>query len=294
MDTVAVTGGNGELGRAVLEHLGSRGYRTVNLNRGKRREDAADEYLTTDLTDAGETYGSLARSDADAVAHLGMIPTPERTPGYVTFESNAMSTYHVLEAAASLGIDTVVLASSLSVLGAGFEEDPVDVRYLPVDEEHPITPTTSYGLGKQTLEVVADGFGRADGPPTTVSSIRFPWVTSESAMRETFAEPDRSLDALRERGAFHTARNTLFAYLPIDDAARAVRRAVEADFAGHERFFAVADDTAAALPSAELADRLYADAERRSPLSGHESLISNEKAGEVLGWAAERSWRELV
>jgi nucleoside-diphosphate-sugar epimerase len=294
MDTVAVTGGNGEVGRAVLDHLGDHGYRTVNLNRGKRGEAIADAYFTTDLTDAGETYGSLARSDADAVVHLGMIPTPDRTPEYVTFESNAMSTYHVLEAAASLGIDTVALASSLSALGAGFEDDPVDVRYLPVDEEHPLAPTNPYGIGKQVLEVVADGFGRADGPPTTISSIRFPWVTSDEAMRETFAAADRSLDALREAGVFHTARNTLFTYLSIDDAARVVRRAVEADFGGHERFFAVADDTTAALPTAGVVERLYDDADIRSSLSGHESLISNEKAGEVLGWTAERSWRELV
>ena len=144
------------------------------------------------------------------------------------------------------------------------------------------------------LEIVADGFGRADGPPTTVSSIRFPWVTSDEAMRETFAAANRSLDALREAGVFHTARNTLFAYLSIDDAARVVRRAVEADFGGHERFFAVADDTTAALPTADVVERLYGDADVRSTLSGHESLVSNEKAGEVLGWAAERSWRESV
>lgn len=105
---------------------------------------------------------------------------------------------------------------------------------------------------------------------------------------------DRSLDALREVSVFHTARNTLFAYLPIDDAARVVRRAVEADFDGHERFFAVADDTTAALPTADVVQRLYDDAGARSMLSGHESLVSNEKAGEVPGWAAERSWRELV
>jgi nucleoside-diphosphate-sugar epimerase len=293
MDTVAVTGGNGELGQPVLRHLSDRGYETVNLNRGKRRGDVADAYLTTDLTDAGETYGSLAKSDADAVVHLGMVPTPDRTPPHVTYESNAMSTYHVLDAAETLGIDTVVLASSLSAIGAGFEDDPVDVRYLPVDESHPLTPTTPYGLGKQSLEVVADGFGRADGPPTTISSLRFPWVIDEAAMRETFVEADRSLDALRERGVFHTARNTLFAYLPMRDAVRIVRRVVEAEFVGHERFWAVAGDTATSLPSAELADQLYPEAERRTTLSGYESLISAEKAETVLEWTPERSWRDL-
>lgn len=65
----------------------------------------------------------------------------------MTFEGDAMSAYHVLEAAASLGVDTVALASSPSALGAGSEDDPVDVRYLPVDEKHPLTPTNPCGIG---------------------------------------------------------------------------------------------------------------------------------------------------
>ncbi len=293
MTTVAVTGGNGTLGRAVLADLDDAGYRTVNLNRGARGEAVADEYRRTDLLDAGEVYGSLARPVPDAVVHLGMIPTPETSPGHVTFRSNAMSTYHVLEAATALGVGTVVLASSLSALGAGFEDAPADVRSLPVDEAHPLTPTNPYGLGKQVLEVTADGFGRADGPPRTVSSLRFPWVTTEDALRETFVGCDRSLDGIREAGHFHTARNTLFTYVHAADAARAVRAAVEASFEGHERFFVAADDTTTTTPSGTLAAECYPDATRRSELRGTEALVSSEKAERLLGWAPERSWREF-
>lgn len=290
--TVAVTGGNGTLGRAVIARLNDAGYRTVNVNRGGRGETIADEYRRTDLLDAGEVYGSLARRVPDAVVHLGMIPTPEQSPGYVTFRSNALSSYHVLEASAALGVETVVLASSLSALGAGFEDDPVDVRYLPVDEDHPLTPTNPYGIGKQVLEVTADGFGRADGPPRTVSSLRFPWVTPAADLRETFVEADRSLEGIRESGQFHTARNTLFAYLHIADAASAVRAAVEASFEGHERFWVVADDTTAAVPTRELAAECYPDATLRTEFRDAESLISAEKATRLLDWSPERSWRD--
>lgn len=293
VSTVAVTGGNGTLGRAVLEDLADADYRTVNLNRGSRGEAVADEYRRTDLLDAGEVYGSLVRQVPDAVVHLGMVPTPETSPAHVTFRSNAMSSYHVLEAASALGVGTVVLASSLSALGAGFEADPVDVRSLPVDEAHPLTPTNPYGLGKQVLEVTADGFGRADGSPQTVSSLRFPWVTPPEAMRETFVEPDRSLDAVRESGHFHTARNTLFAYVHLADAARAVRAAVEASFEGHERFWVVADDTTVSTPSRTLAEECYPGATRRTELRETEALVSSAKAARLLGWSPERSWREL-
>lgn len=299
LDVVAVTGGNGTLGRAVVARLNEAGYRTVNLSRGKTDAADADAYLRTDLLDAGEVYGSLARSDADAVAHLGALPTPERTPGYVTFRSNAVGTYHVLEAAAALDVGSVALASSLSALGAGFDPDPIDVRYLPVDEDHPATPANPYGIGKLTAETVADGFGRADGPPRTISSLRFPWVVTPEDVAATFggereneAGTDRSLPGIRAAGDFETARDTLFTYVHVDDAARAVERALTAGFAGHERFFPVAADTTTTTPSARLAAEVYPDATVLRDLEGIESLVSGRKAVEVLGWRPKRSWRD--
>ena len=64
-EAVAVTGGNGRVGKHVLEHLASEGYRTVNLSRGKREEDHSDAYIRTDLLDAGEVLdGRLLFYDA--------------------------------------------------------------------------------------------------------------------------------------------------------------------------------------------------------------------------------------
>jgi nucleoside-diphosphate-sugar epimerase len=290
MDTVAVTGGNGQLGSALLADLAERGYRTVNLSRGARRESVADRYLRTDLLDPGEVYGSLARADPDAVAHFGAIPRPDESPGHVTFRSNAQTPYHVLEAAEALGVETVVLASSLSAMGAGFE-DEVTVEYLPVDESHPLTPSNPYGIGKQVGEVVADGFGRRDGPPTTVVSLRFATVMDDAELRTVFAEADRTPEGVREAGFFEKARKTLFAYLRVEDAVSLAVRALSADFAGHEVFFGAARDTTVDAPSEELATRY--DAEIRDDLTGYESLIDTAKAEETLGWRTERSWRDF-
>ena len=291
--TVAVTGGNGSVGRAVLEHLGDAGYRTVNVNRGKRGEARADEYVRADLTDPGDVYGALNTADADAVVHLGMIPTPESNPGHEVFESNAQSPYLVLEAAEGLGLDTAVLASSLCAMGAGYEPTPRTPAYLPVDEAVPLEPSTAYGIGKRALEVVADGFGRREGPPRTVTSIRFPWVASDDALRERFVEDDRSVAGLRDAGLFEGTRNSLFSYVHRDDAARFVVSALEAEFEGHERFFLSAPDTAVEMPTADLVREHYPDAEVRAEFEEYDALISTEKASERLGWTPERSWRDL-
>ncbi|WP_123538629.1 NAD-dependent epimerase/dehydratase family protein [Halosimplex salinum] len=288
IDRVAVTGGNGKIGEAILGEFAERGYETVNVARGKRREDVADRYCTTDLLDAGETYGALASTDVDAVVHMGTIPSPVRNPEHVTFESNAMSAYHVLEAATELGLEAVVLPSSINVMGADYQDAPTDVRSLPVDEDHPLTPRDPYALGKHTTEVLGDGFGRRPDAPQ-VASLRYPWVGTGAQLREKYAERDRSLAALRASGR---SRSTLFSYLHLADAASIARRAVEADFDGHEPFWAVAADTNADVRSETLAAEFFPDAERRRPLDGHESLVSVDKARELLDWEPEHSWRD--
>ncbi|WP_276272564.1 NAD-dependent epimerase/dehydratase family protein [Haloarcula litorea] len=296
VETIAVTGGNGRVGRAVLEHLVERGYRTVNLSRGSREESHSQTYLTTDLLDAGEVYGSLAKSDPDAVVHLGMIPTPESTPGYRTFESNAMSTYHVLEAAGGVGVETVALASSLSAIGGGFEPDPITVDSLPVDEGHRLTPSTPYGLGKQTLETVADGFARREhGAPRTIASLRFPWVVDDDLARETFVEGDRTLDGLRAADELRGQRNTLFTYVHVSDVADLVRRSVEAAFEGHERLWVSAPDTSLETATEAVVGELFPEADVRDgfPETEHAPLVDTAKAERLLGWEPTWSWRTL-
>jgi nucleoside-diphosphate-sugar epimerase len=288
-ETVLLTGATGRIGPAVLDGLNRAGYRTVGASRSLPDRRVADRYLRADCTDAGETYGLLAAVEPDAVVHFGTLSTPESTPGYVTYASNVLTTYHVLEAAAALGVDRVVLASSLSAMGAGFEPDPVRVDYLPVDEAHPLTPSNPYGLGKQVAEVTAEGVARRAGAPT-VASLRFPWVTTDADVEATFVDPDRTLAGIRESGFFHKARNTLFAYLHVDDAAAAVLRAVGAEFAGHEAFSLAAPDTTTETPTAEVVGEVYPDAELRGTMDGHGSLVSTAKAREVLGWEPERSW----
>lgn len=293
LDTIAVTGGNGKIGEAILEHLSAHGYETANVSRGKRREEVSDSYVTTDLLDAGETYGALAKTDADAVIHMGTIPDPYRTPDFRTYESNVMSAVHVLEAADSLGLETVVLPSSINALGSEHQERPAEVNYLPIDEAHPRTPDDPYGIAKHAMEVTADGFGRRPSTDLTIASLRYPWVTTDEEMREAFVETDRSLSALADVHPA-TGRDVLFSYLAIEDGARIARKAVEADFEGHETFWAVAGDTTADAPTAAVVEAFFPDADVRDSFEGHEGIVDLSKAKALLDWEPTRSWRDLA
>jgi nucleoside-diphosphate-sugar epimerase len=288
--TVAVTGGNGKLGGAVLEELAAAGYYTLDIARGSRRENVADEYRTTDLTIAGEVYGSLASTDVDAIVHAGTIPNPSSHPGHVTFSNNVLSTYYLLEAARALDIESVCLASSINAMSAYWQAYPIEVSYLPVDEAHPDTPRDPYGLAKQVMEFAADGIGRGTGRPRTINSLRYPWLPTDEEAREAFAEPTRTLATVdHESGG--GGRDDLFAYLHISDAAQAARRAIEADFDGHERFWVVADDTTMDTPSADLVG-VYGDVSDPG-FMGNEAHVDTSKAQRILDWTPTRTWRDL-
>lgn len=291
IDSVAITGGNGIVGQVLLDHFAEHGYRTVNVARGKQREDVSDVYRTTNLLDAGQVYGSLASTDVDAVVHMGTIRWPIEHPWHVTYKSQVITTYHILEATSHLNIDNVVLPSSINVMGCVYQDPPTEVYYLPVDEEHPLTPRDPYALGKHSIEVTADGFGRLVEGPRSIATLRYPWVASEDEIEETFVEKDRTIAGLQEAW-HHTTRDVLFSYIHAEDAASIARRAIETDFEGHERFWAVAADTTAEVKNEELITEYYPDAEIHGDLGPYESLISIEKARNILDWEPEHSWRD--
>ncbi|NGM71281.1 NAD(P)-dependent oxidoreductase [Natronolimnobius sp. AArcel1] len=289
IEVVAVTGGNGRIGERVLVELNEHGYRTVNLERSERRKAVADQYVTIDLEDAGQVYGALAQSGADAVIHMGTVSSPRHQPGYVTYRNNVMSTYHVLEAAVELGLEAVCLASSINAMGASFQDVPIEVEYLPVDEEHPTTPRDPYAIAKRVIEVTADGFGRDENEPPIIGSLRYPWVANGEELDSSFVRSDRTLEA----GVPDVPGGVqeLFAYVHVDDAAAAARRVIEADFDGHETFWIVADGTTMETSTDELVKECYPDAALRRSFSGHESLVENTKAKDRLGWEPDHSWR---
>jgi len=316
IETVAVTGGNGRIGRATIETLNEHGYRTINLDRSEKfgteasrqeAEQIADEYLTVDLLDAGDVFGALASSDSDAVVHLGTIRGATNHPGHTIYESNVMTSYNVMEAATELELESLCLASSLNVIGSVYQTTqgifavgaPVEVAYLPMDETHSRTPRDPYALGKHVLEETADGFARLETPPRTISSLRFPWVLFDDELREMLLETDRSIEGIRNPPDWLApanpalSRDVLFSYLHVEDAAEAARCAITADFEGHEPFWIVADDTTAEAPSEDIAEEFYPDAEYRREFDGTESLIDNSKAASLLDWTPERSWRNL-
>ncbi len=284
MSRVAVTGGSGKLGRAVVDELVGHGYDVVNLDAAPPREERCP-HTRIDLTDFGQTMEALTAIDSryakvDAVVHLAAIPGPGVAANAATFANNITATYNVFSAARAAGITNVVWASSETVLGLPFETPP---PYIPVDEEYQGRPETSYSLAKHLEEHMAAQFCRWN-PRLKMIGLRFSNVM-EPADYTAFPSFD----------ADPTLRSwNLWSYIDARDGAQAVRRALEHDATGIDVFIIANADSVMSRPSAELAAEVYPDVPIKRDVAGTETLLSIDKARRVLGYEPRYTWRDQV
>jgi nucleoside-diphosphate-sugar epimerase len=279
MTRVAVTGGSGKLGGAVVADLVAHGFEVVNLDLLAPAAPACP-YVRVDLTDLGQVVEALTGIDdryprLDAVVHLAAVPAPGLTGNAATFANNHLGTYHVFTAARVAGIRNIVWASSETVLGLPFTTPP---PYLPVDEGYPGRPESSYSLGKHLDEAMAEQFCRWD-PGLKAIGLRF----SNVMLPDDY---DRfPCDDARERAW------NLWSYIDARDGAQAVRRALEHTGTGAEVFIIANADTVSSRPTADLAAEVFPDVPVRRELGTHETLLCIDKARRVLGYEPAFGWR---
>ena len=271
---IVVTGGSGKAGRWVVRDLRERGHDVLNVDL-THDGSAHGLCVRTDLTDLGQCHDVLA--GADAVVHLAAIPAPELRPAGETFRTNALSTYNVFSAATERGIGRVVWASSETVLGLPFAPE-TPPSFAPIDESIVPRPESSYALAKLVGEAMAEQFARRSGIPfigLRISNIMEPGDYAAFAGYQADAR-------LRMWN--------LWGYIDVRDVAGAVRAALSADVAGAEVCIVAAADTVMRRPSADLMAEVFPDVPLRRAVPGRETLLSVERAGQVLGWRPEHSW----
>jgi nucleoside-diphosphate-sugar epimerase len=285
MARVVVTGGSGKVGRACVSDLLAHGYEVVNIDAVPPKVDQGCSFTQIDLTDYGQVIEAFSEIDSrykgvDAVVHLGAIPAPGLRANAVTFRNNSLSSYNVMSAVRRLGIKNLVWASSETVLGLPFDVPP---PYVPVDEDYPPRPESSYSLAKTLDEEMARQFCRWE-PDLKIIGLRFSNVM-EIADYERF--PSFDADASLRKW-------NLWAYIDARDGAQAIRKALEYTGKGFDVFIIANADTVMTRSNDELLEECFPNVPVKKAFGPNETLLSIDKARRVLGYEPQHSWRNEV
>jgi CDP-paratose 2-epimerase len=183
-----VTGGAGFIGSNYVHRLLARGEKVTiydNLSRTKRNiewlksefgENAFD-LIVADVRDADRI--TEAAKTSDVIAHLAgqVAVTTSVTNPRDDFESNALGTFNVLEAARLSGRNPIVLYASTNKVYGGMEEvelfeEPTRWRYKDLvngcPETQPLDFHSPYGCSKGTGDQYVRDYARIYDLPTVV------------------------------------------------------------------------------------------------------------------------------
>ncbi len=282
---VLVTGGSGRLGGSVLDDLSEQGHEAICVDTAP---SAGRNAFPADLTDAGDCYSTIAHFRPDAIVHLAAIPAPFVRSEITTFRTNSALAFNVCQAALDLGVGTVLVASSPTVMGYG-NPGGWSPGYLPLDEEHPATPWNSYTLSKAATEQIVRGF--ASRGAGRFHAFRPCFVV---APEEWAGAPIQGGGTVHRRlDEPELAAASLFNYVDGRDAAEFVRLLLERadEVPNGQTFFVSGPDALAREPLSELLPRHTSiPAETASGLTGTAPAFDCGKAERLLGWRPRHSW----
>lgn len=267
---IAVTGGSGRVGSAVIALAREQGHQVVSIDRTPAETEAEDvPFVAVDMTHYDKFEAALR--GCDALVHLAAYPSPMGHPPYEVHNNNVVGSYNALCAAVSVGITRICQASSINATGAAFSRQP-RYDYFPLDEQHPTYNEDPYSLSKWICEQQADSFARRY-ETLTIASLRFHAIVQ-----------DRATAAAGSARRPEIVAKHLWAYTRIRAAAHACLLSLTAPYTGHEVFYIVAPDTVSDTPSLELAQAHYPDVPIRGDLSGNNAFFDSSKATRILGW----------
>jgi len=155
---VLITGGGGNLGRALAPALVEAGHEPILMD--NRALETQYEAVRGDVRDGTEVLEALRIVDVvvHAAALHGIHLEKYTTDDFWTL--NVVGTRNVYEAARELGLEKVLLCSTMGVYGEGAREagDPPVIT-----EDLSLEPSDYYGLSKRLCEELAAYYYRGHG-----------------------------------------------------------------------------------------------------------------------------------
>lgn len=158
---ILVIGGAGYIGSHMVKLLRDRGTPHLvldNFEQGHRRAIGGSPFFEGDLRKPDDLRRCFAENPGiDLVMHFAAyiaVGESERAPGKY-WGNNTSGVLNILEAMREAGVGRIVFSSTAAIFG---EPD-----YVPIDENHPKSPTSCYGDTKLAVERMLASFDRAHG-----------------------------------------------------------------------------------------------------------------------------------
>jgi len=201
---IAVTGGSGRIGRAVVEMACAEGHQVVSIDRVSSppiSNQPGVTFAALDVTNYPDFERALRGSDA--LVHLAAIPSPFRDPDHEVHNNNVVGSYNALRAAAEVlrgrrvasGVRLMVAPASLKDQAAAQQEG---VLQALLDAGAELFPTAcgacagygdSVGDNSTVISSTARNFKGRMGSATAQVYLGSPYTVAASALRGFITDP---------------------------------------------------------------------------------------------------------
>lgn len=177
MGNYLVTGGTGQIGSFLCEELVKGGHKVVCYDFKPNMENIAPiadrvTMAAGDVTDMSELLNVIKQSSVERVIHLAaLVLLDSMQHPAKAYAVNIIGANNVLEAARILGLEKVVLASSVSVYGQPGTKHPG----IADEEDYPNPPCDPYSTTKFTDELMGRYYREAYGMDVTTMRVSAAW-----------------------------------------------------------------------------------------------------------------------
>ena len=199
---ILITGGNGYVGRCIVNKLIEDSHTVINYNRRMQlpNQHSRNIFQLGELSDLSRLISVIKQYNVERIIHTSAQSHPlvSLDMPLATVEINTMGLMNIFEAARLSGIKRVVCYSSDTAYGKA----DVDV----VTEEQPLCPTTPYGVTKATAEMMARAYNKSfdmDIIALRVCAIYGPGQVMPEYIRDVINAAKTGEPFIMERGGDH-------------------------------------------------------------------------------------------
>jgi nucleoside-diphosphate-sugar epimerase len=169
LETILITGANGQIGTELTHKLLERGHRVIATDVSSPRA-VLTEFEILDVQDELRLKSILLRNDVTQIYHLAAILSArgEQQPT-LAWQINVNGSLKILDAACDLKVERVFMPSSIAVFG-----DTTPKINTP--QYTSMEPATMYGVSKVAGELLGSYYYEKKG--LDVRSLRYPGLIS--------------------------------------------------------------------------------------------------------------------